>query len=63
MTMTYQLINAATRQKRVCRTLGEAHQEVNEIVSGQEEWSIVRLPEDVGIVGYPVSDGSGPISS
>ncbi|HVL52279.1 MAG TPA: hypothetical protein VM754_12340 [Actinomycetota bacterium] len=61
--MAYQLINTATRQKRVCRTLSEAHQKVNEIVTGQEEWSVFRLPEEVGIVGYPVSNGSGPIPS
>jgi hypothetical protein len=60
--MTYHLRNTHTGQNRLCATLEEAHEKVNEIVSNQQEWVIIKLPEqDVG-VGHAVSSGRGPIS-
>ena len=60
--MTYHLRNTTTGQDRLCATLDDAHEKVNEIVSGQQEWVIIKLPEQNVGAGHAVSSGRGPIS-
>lgn len=59
--MRYHLRNLNSGTERLCSSVEEAHQKVNDIVAGGEEWVIIRLPEQRVGVGVTVSSGIGPI--
>ena len=60
--MAYHLSNVSKDRHRIFQKLEEVPEQVNDLVTGGEEWVVVKLPPGDHLQPEEISRGRGPIT-